>query len=453
MNIFIALRKLSITVGLCLIVILVQPVNSQVWSPFGSGTNGTINATLVFGSALVAGGTFSNAGGQNANKIAMWNGTNWQSLGIGVNDDVNALAVYNGLLVAGGKFTSAGGVSANRIAVWNGTLWTTLGTGFDGTVNALAVYSNSLFAAGTFMNASGVQCSRIAKWNGASWEPVGQGFDNDVYTLATFGSYLIAGGSFLNSNAPVKRIAQWNGTLWFPLGLGIDDGAVHVLRSYGSQIAVGGTFTTIGGATVNRIARWNGTSWSQVGSGFDNGVYALYASGNILYAGGTFSYADFLPASKAAVYNGTSWTSVGGGVSGSNAMVKAINGYASNVVFAGTFTIAGTNVPANNIATWGNPLGIKAVEGAIPQNFVLSQNYPNPFNPVTKIRFGVPGSGIVTIDVYDILGSKVAVIVNDNISAGNYEIEFNAEGLASGMYFYKLTAGDFSTVKKMILVK
>ena len=456
MNVYKAFNKLCVLFFTCILLLFIHPVKSQVWSPFGAGTNGRINATIVYGSGLIVAGTFSNAGGQNMNRIALWNGTSWLPLGIGMNDDVNALAIYNGYLIAAGKFTAAGGVSANRIAVWNGSIWTTLGNGFDGQVNALAVYSTELYAGGSFLNSGSTPVARIAKWNGASWLAVGTGFDNDVNALATLSSYLIAGGSFLNANSPVKRIAQWNGTLWFPLGLGIDDGAVFVLRSYNTQIAVGGTFTTLGGTTVNRIARWNGTSWAQIGSGFSGGVYSLYANGILLYAGGTFDFADFLPASKVALFNGTSWSAIGGGVSGSGAVVNAVNGFGGNVVFAGIFNTAGST-PANNIATWGNPLGIKPIDGVIPKEFIMGQNYPNPFNPVTKIKFGIPNSNNrvvnIRIDIYDALGSKAATIVNDNLSPGNYEVEFNAEGFASGMYFYKLSAGGFTETKRMIILK
>jgi type IX secretion system substrate protein/cortical protein marker for cell polarity/beta-propeller uncharacterized protein DUF5122 len=435
------------------LLLFAQTANAQVWSALGAGTNGSVHATIVYGSGLVVAGSFSNAGGQNMNRIALWNGTSWQSLGIGMNDDVNALAMYNGYLIAAGKFTAAGGVLANRIAVWNGTIWTTFGNGFDGPVNALTTYNTDLIAGGTFQNSGSTPVSRIAKWNGSTWSAVGTGFDNDVNALATLGSYLLAGGSFLNANSPVKRIAQWNGTLWFPLGLGIDDGAVFVLRSYGGQIAVGGTFTTLGGTSVNRIARWNGTSWSQLGSGFSGGVYSLYANGSLLYAGGIFDFADFLPASKIALYNGTSWSAVGGGVSGSGAVVNAINGYASNVVFAGIFNMAGT-VSANNIATWGNPLGINFLGGEVPSHFSLMQNYPNPFNPATNIKFSVPdAAGNVSLVVYNLLGNEVKTLVNSSLNPGTYEVNFSPEGIASGTYFYKLTGQGFSETRKMIVLK
>ena len=87
------------------------------------------------------------------------------------------------------------------------------------------------------------------------------------------------------------------------------------------------------------------------------------------------------------------------------------------------------------------------------QSFELFQNYPNPFNPTTKIRYNVPERSFVTIKIYDVLGKKIAALVNEEKQNGNYEIEFNGNGLASGIYYYKITAGNFSQTKKMILLK
>lgn len=89
----------------------------------------------------------------------------------------------------------------------------------------------------------------------------------------------------------------------------------------------------------------------------------------------------------------------------------------------------------------------------IPKSYDLSQNYPNPFNPSTTIKFAIPQSSLVTLKVYNILGKEVASLVNENMSAGNYEVDFNAAALSSGSYFYRITAGDFTSVKKMLLVK
>jgi hypothetical protein len=89
----------------------------------------------------------------------------------------------------------------------------------------------------------------------------------------------------------------------------------------------------------------------------------------------------------------------------------------------------------------------------IPVYAFLSNNYPNPFNPTTKIDYAVPGNSFVTLKIYDNLGREVSTLINEMKSAGKYSIDFNANNLASGVYYYKLTTENFSDVKKMILVK
>ncbi len=88
-----------------------------------------------------------------------------------------------------------------------------------------------------------------------------------------------------------------------------------------------------------------------------------------------------------------------------------------------------------------------------PQNFTLSQNYPNPFNPNTIINYSLEKSSQVSLKVYDALGNEVAALVDEFKPAGYYEVNFNASRLSSGIYFYKLTAGNFSEVKKMTLLR
>ena len=90
---------------------------------------------------------------------------------------------------------------------------------------------------------------------------------------------------------------------------------------------------------------------------------------------------------------------------------------------------------------------------SIPKFYNLSQNHPNPFNPSTIIRYDLPKEGMVTIKIYDILGREVKTLVNEYKNAGSYNVEFNASNLSSGTYFYKITAGDFTEIKKLILLK
>ena len=88
-----------------------------------------------------------------------------------------------------------------------------------------------------------------------------------------------------------------------------------------------------------------------------------------------------------------------------------------------------------------------------PGEFMLNQNYPNPFNPTTTIQYAIPKSEHVTLKVYDEIGREVASLVDENKEAGRYNITFNGSNLASGIYFYRLQAGKFSSIKKLILLK
>ncbi|MEI7483563.1 MAG: T9SS type A sorting domain-containing protein [Ignavibacteriota bacterium] len=116
----------------------------------------------------------------------------------------------------------------------------------------------------------------------------------------------------------------------------------------------------------------------------------------------------------------------------------------------------------NNNSNWGTGIGYvstTAISGIsqenefIPSKYTLSQNYPNPFNPTTIISFGLPKSENVSLRIYNSLGKEVATLMNTNLEAGNYKVDFDATNLTSGIYFYKLTAGSNTLSKKMLLIK
>ncbi len=103
-------------------------------------------------------------------------------------------------------------------------------------------------------------------------------------------------------------------------------------------------------------------------------------------------------------------------------------------------------------------IGVQQISNKVPLSFELFQNFPNPFNPKTKIKFSLPKEGFtggmdVSIKVYDILGREVAVLVNEKLYPGTYETEFEGINLSSGVYFCRISAGDFSQSKKMVLLK
>jgi photosystem II stability/assembly factor-like uncharacterized protein len=120
--------------------------------------------------------------------------------------------------------------------------------------------------------------------------------------------------------------------------------------------------------------------------------------------------------------------------------------------------VAGNGAAIYKTTTGGNPIAIKRISQNVPQNYTLSQNYPNPFNPSTVIMFQISSYKFVNLVIYDILGRKVATLINENLKPGEYETEWNASNFASGVYFYKLTINTeqstiYSQTKKLVLLK
>jgi len=92
-------------------------------------------------------------------------------------------------------------------------------------------------------------------------------------------------------------------------------------------------------------------------------------------------------------------------------------------------------------------------DNIVVKDFILDQNYPNPFNPSTMISYSIPQSSFVTLKVYDIVGNEVATLVNETKSAGKYDISFDASNLSNGVYLYSIKTNNFTSTKKMILMK
>jgi len=117
-------------------------------------------------------------------------------------------------------------------------------------------------------------------------------------------------------------------------------------------------------------------------------------------------------------------------------------------VIGGTITHCGANIQ------WSTPINtdVRQLSGT-PSNFSLEQNYPNPFNPSTTIRFSLPQAATISLSVFNTLGQEVAELASGEYQAGRYAVDWNAEGLASGVYYYRLVAGTFSETKAMLLVR
>jgi hypothetical protein len=212
---------------------------------------------------------------------------------------------------------------------------------------------------------------------------------------------------------------------------------------------------SISGSEVNipgfdAVAWFTTAAWGNLGSTPRNN-----ADVGLVNPGVPFTFASFDPRPKAgseAVTAGTGYAKWGlpavfDSVSYRGALdpTKAMN----QQYFAGWTSFDPQNVDYSN----GVPTGVSEHVNAAPQAYELNQNYPNPFNPSTAITFAIPVSGHVSLKVYDMLGREVASLVNDFQEAGTHAVRFDARGLASGIYLYRISAGNFSQVKKMTLLK
>jgi hypothetical protein len=177
----------------------------------------------------------------------------------------------------------------------------------------------------------------------------------------------------------------------------------------------------------------------------------------------TFVY-DSAAANIKAYKNGTLAVTVNQTINITGGTGFKIGGYGTNASFAGKLDefrlFHKALTPAQVADLWNENLpgcgvivGSNTGSNSTPVEYSLSQNYPNPFNPSTKISFVLPKADKVKIVVFDLLGKEIAVLVNESRTAGTHSIDFNASSLASGVYFYKIEAGDFTATKKMLLIK
>lgn len=119
-----------------------------------------------------------------------------------------------------------------------------------------------------------------------------------------------------------------------------------------------------------------------------------------------------------------------------------------------SFTLNNLSNPVNQVAYYDTiNVGISNLGTEIPDVYKLYQNYPNPFNPTTNIKFDIPQQGLVVLKIYDMLGKEIAVLNNQILQAGKYEANWNATGMPSGIYFYKLETPAYNEIKRMVLVK
>lgn len=361
------LRTLQLSVVLTVAAAVAGPAcagegcTNPQWQPLGAGIAGLrVSALIEYGTMLVAGGQFDQAGGVPAQNLAAWDGFTWRPLG---NPDgrIEAVAIYNGNLIVGGSFTSIGGIQASNIASWNGYDWQPLGAGTDGTVQALFAHSGHLYVGGRFANAGGQSARNIARWSAVQWHAMGNGLGqsstDQVETISFFNQWIVAGGRF----AALGNIAYWDGATWRTLGQGIPLGTsserVLALAKRGQDYHVAGRFTRANGAEGDHSVTWLGPSapgsfLRMTGHEPNASVQALLEKDDWLYAVGAFTRMTNVPnVSRVGRWNGDHWEPLGLGVNGE---ALAIASFRGGIMVGGTFSAAG-GIAAINIAAWACP--------------------------------------------------------------------------------------------------
>ena len=334
---------------------------------------------------------------------------------------------------------------------------------------------------------------RIAIWKSNNWFKLSGGVDNTVRAIAIKGTDVYVGGDFTTANynggpnVGANYIAKFDGTNWTALGTGMN-GAVYSLVMSGSDLYAGGNFTTAGGTTVSYAAKYSGSTWSSLGGTVYGTVTTMGFMGGSMYAAASYASAyqniakftdgaNPLPvelssfsasSARGAVtlnwFTATEVNNAGFEVERKSETwqkIGFIEGHGStNAPQSYTFTdkqVSGKVLyRLKQIDRDGKFEYSKEVEAtaSAPTVFGLSQNFPNPFNPTTNISFTVPSTGRATLKIFNTLGQEVATLFNGEAQAGIFnQVQFNASGFASGMYFSRLEYNGKVQMTKMTLIK
>jgi len=401
------MKKLFFTILIIHFSILIT--NAQwVQMSNGMGTNKRVWSLATSGNNIFAG---TNSGVY----ISTNNGVSWSLTSLN-NQSGNVLLINGNNIYAGtfhGVFKSTN----------NGQNWTQIGLS-NRSVWALTIHGNNIFAGTDFGH--GVYRSTN---NGLNWTQTSLGDTNFISSLVMSGNNIFAGDWVTNS----VFLSSDTGNTWTQISLGgTSTEVVLSLAVHGNYMFAG---TNNGG--VFRSSN-GGFNWMQMGLN-NRGITSFTIKDNYIFAGDHLHGEVYLSSN-----NGTSWILKNQGLGSQNSVHSLTT--TSQYIFAGT-----------DSSVWRRSfteiIGIQKISGLVPSSFSLSQNYPNPFNPTTKIKMEIAKLGDVKLVVYDILGREVDKLVNENLKPGTYEVEFNGSKYASGVYFYKLVATEFSESKRMILLK
>jgi hypothetical protein len=281
---------------------------------------------------------------------------------------------------------------------------------------------------------------------------------SECMDVTSDGGYIIAAttGSFGSYDCWLIRTDVTGDTVWTKRFGGDLDDQIYSVRQTSDHgfILAGGTQQPYGyhyyDLWLIKTNSFGDTVWTKTygGAGNDYASSVQQTSDGGYIIGGATSTGAWIVKTDAT--GDTLWTKSIGFGAGICIQQTSDGGY---ILLAETFSTS-TLTDVYLVKTAPDPTNIRQDSRIfIPEQFILEQNYPNPFNPITTIRFDLPKSAEVQLIVYDILGRKVATLVNKKMPPGIHEVEWNTANYGSGLYFYQLKAGNFSAVKKMLMVK
>lgn len=368
-----------------------------------------------------------------ANAMMNYGNSIFAGMGNGIylttNEGVNWTMVFN---ISARSFTSSGTnifagtqISGVYLSTNEGQNWTQVNNGLTANyVRALAVYGTNIFAgtttAGVFLSTN----------NGSSWTPVNNGLTNlYVFALFVHDSSIFAGTD--NGGAVFKSTND--GASWTISGLLGD--FTYAFTSTGTNIFAG---TDLHGCYITTN---NGTSWSLVSNGLPSlFINSMAAYHSVVFAGTHQGVAY-------TTNNGYQWYPFSSGLP-ANSWIYAM-AVDSPYVYAGLYS------PQQGIyrRLLSDLVPVESENQTVPGKFILQQNYPNPFNPETNIKFELPRSEHITMNIYDVKGELIQKLINRNMNAGKYKIKWKGNDYPSGIYFYKIRAGEYAETRKMVLIK
>ena len=297
-------------------------------------------------------------------------------------------------------------------------------------------------------------------------------------SLSADGNTAIMGGSNDNNNTGAAWIYTRSGGVWSQQGSKLVGTGAAGLSFQGSSVflSADGNTAIVGGPGDNDSigAVWlytrSGDVWSQQGSklvgagaagiSFQGSAVSLSTDGNTAIVGGPFDNND-TGASWMFTRSNSVWTQQGNKLVGSGAVntFKTTVYQGCSVSISGDSTTAFVGGYADSggagavwVFTYSNVQGVHDLTNA-PFSYHLSENYPNPFNPTTQISYTLAKASNVTLNVYNVLGLQIATLVNGKNEPGEHSVRWNAANIPSGVYFFRIVAGEFVQTKKMVLMK